>query len=127
IACANPQRGIWGGPPPGMGVASSGPTPAQNLAFVARGGVSLPKILRSDVPELGLLRLAGPPPPASAAPTPPPSASPPPPPPDAGTDAPPVESKGCHGCTIGAPSSSAALTIAAATLALVLARVRRRR
>jgi hypothetical protein len=124
IACANPQRGIWGGPPPGVGVASSGPTPAQNLAFVARGGVSLPKVLRSDVPELGLIGLAVPPPTAGA-PTPPPSASAPPPPPDAGTEAPPVEAKGCRGCTIGAPSRSAALAIAAAVGALVLARLRR--
>ena len=55
IACENPQRGIWGGPP-------DGPTPkpfaAGNTAL--KGTVSttltnrLPELIRTDIPELGL-------------------------------------------------------------------------
>jgi hypothetical protein len=36
IECENPQRGIWGGPWPGLAGASSQPTVARDLAFVER-------------------------------------------------------------------------------------------
>jgi hypothetical protein len=51
IACANPRRGIWGGPPNG-GIAAT--QPALNLAFAPRGGVQLPATINGDVPEIGL-------------------------------------------------------------------------
>src|SRR5262245_39393832 len=51
VACKNPSRGIWGGPPSGSSV---GPQAAMNLAFVPRGQVSLPASIEGDVPEIGL-------------------------------------------------------------------------
>ena len=53
IACKNPVRGRWGGPP--SGVPSSGPKAVKDAAFAARGGVELKQIIREDVPELGLM------------------------------------------------------------------------
>jgi hypothetical protein len=52
MACADPVRGVWGGPPGG---GPSGPRPATNLAFVERGKVVLAQVVRSDVPEIGLV------------------------------------------------------------------------
>lgn len=51
IECANPQRGIWGGPPGGM---PSRPAAAQNTAFAPRGDLQLAEAVRSPVPSLGL-------------------------------------------------------------------------
>ena len=51
VACANPRRGIWGGPPNGGGTA---PQAALNLAFVPRGEVQLATSIKGDVPEIGL-------------------------------------------------------------------------
>jgi len=51
VACKNPRRGIWGGPPDGR---QPGAQSALNLAFVARGQVKLPQVIRGDVPEIGL-------------------------------------------------------------------------
>jgi len=51
VACANPRRGIWGGPPNGGPV---GPQAALNLAFAPRGQVPLATSINGDVPELGL-------------------------------------------------------------------------
>jgi hypothetical protein len=51
IACANPRRGIWGGPP-GGGIATT--KPALGLAFAPRGSVQLPASIAGDVPEIGL-------------------------------------------------------------------------
>jgi MYXO-CTERM domain-containing protein len=121
IACANPRRGVWGGPPSGV-PGSTMPRAAQDLAFVARGGVSLPSFLRSDVPELGLTGLARP----LAQTTPAPSVSPSSTPPvvDAGPPGPPPEPRGCGGCTTGSGSSGASLV---ALLATALAAWRRRR
>ncbi len=53
IACKNPRRGIWGGPP-GGGIAQT--RPALNLAFVKRGKINLARSIRGDVPEIGLRR-----------------------------------------------------------------------
>jgi len=52
IACANPQRGIWGGPPGGNQIAS--PRSATNIAFAPRGKVALPNLVAQDVPEIGV-------------------------------------------------------------------------
>lgn len=54
VACADPQRGIWGGPPhnpDGKPMA----TPATDLAFAARGKVQLARMIKEPVPELGLM------------------------------------------------------------------------
>jgi hypothetical protein len=51
IACANPRRGIWGGPPNGM---AAGPQAAMGLAFAPRGQVQLATSINGDVPEIGL-------------------------------------------------------------------------
>jgi len=51
IECDNPRRGVWGGPPGG---GEPKPRAASNVAFVARGGVSLPAIVQQDVPEIAL-------------------------------------------------------------------------
>ncbi len=53
IACKNPVRGRWGGPP--SGVPSQSPKAVKDAAFAARGGVELKQIIREDVPELGLM------------------------------------------------------------------------
>ncbi|HEY5936006.1 MAG TPA: DUF2330 domain-containing protein [Kofleriaceae bacterium] len=52
IACDAPVRGRWGGPPSGMN--NQGPTPATKLAFAPRGGVDLPAVIKTDIPELGI-------------------------------------------------------------------------
>jgi hypothetical protein len=51
IACANPRRGVWGGPPNGGGQA---PQAALNLAFAPRTSVQLAASIEGDVPEIGL-------------------------------------------------------------------------
>ncbi len=52
IACANPRRGIWGGPPNG---GMQRPTPAMDLAFAPRGEVQLAAaVVPQDLPEIGL-------------------------------------------------------------------------
>ncbi|HTE51976.1 MAG TPA: DUF2330 domain-containing protein [Kofleriaceae bacterium] len=57
IACANPVRGVWGGPPAGQQIAAGAgqPKPALDLAFVARGKTQLAQIVKQDVPEIGLV------------------------------------------------------------------------
>jgi hypothetical protein len=47
VECANPRRGVWGGPPAGV-QGDTRPKAAQDLAFAPRGGVSLASFL--DVP-----------------------------------------------------------------------------
>ncbi len=55
IACDNPHRGRWGGPPPGSNIAEgTGPVPATNTAFAPRGKVSLPNLVAQDVPEINV-------------------------------------------------------------------------
>ncbi|MCC7538207.1 MAG: DUF2330 domain-containing protein [Deltaproteobacteria bacterium] len=51
IRCANPRRGIWGGPPGGE---HNAPRAARDLAFVPRGNVDLSSLVRRRVPELGI-------------------------------------------------------------------------
>jgi uncharacterized protein (TIGR03382 family) len=60
IKCQNPVRGRWGGPPPDKQQAASGPVAATDLAFVPRGKLELAKVVRSDVPEIGVQSAAGP-------------------------------------------------------------------
>jgi len=60
VACENPRREIWGGPP---GVSDGIPpvSPAKGLATAPRGTVSLAKEVHSPVPLLGLQGKAAPP------------------------------------------------------------------
>lgn len=52
ITCQSPARGRWGGPPGGGAVP--GVRPVQDTAFVKRGALQLPSVLRKDIPELDL-------------------------------------------------------------------------
>ncbi|MBS2020471.1 MAG: DUF2330 domain-containing protein [Deltaproteobacteria bacterium] len=52
IACKNPQRGNWGGPPNGGMPQAS---PATNLAFAPRGKVQLATFVRGTLPEVAAL------------------------------------------------------------------------
>jgi hypothetical protein len=53
IACENPVRGRWGGPPAGR-TGDARPRAALDLAFARRGQVELRKLVKQDVPEIGL-------------------------------------------------------------------------
>ena len=57
IACKDPIRGRWGGPPSGM--AGGGTKPALDLAFAPRGAAKLPELVKQDIPELEV-KAAGP-------------------------------------------------------------------
>jgi hypothetical protein len=46
-------RGRWGGPP-GDQIADDAPQSATNIAFAPRGGVSLPALVKQDIPEIGV-------------------------------------------------------------------------
>ena len=101
IACDNPRRGVWGGPPGGR---QAPPQPAQGLAFAPRGGVKLASFLAADVA------------PTSPAPAP------------SGSAAGKSEGVGACGCRVpGAPSEipSGAGLFAAALGTLLVARRRR--
>ena len=70
IRCANPARGVWGGPPDG----NSQPTiAADKLAFAPRGQLALPQMIKRDLPEIGVRRgaAAAAPPPGARFATPP--------------------------------------------------------
>ncbi|RLB52883.1 MAG: hypothetical protein DRJ42_13565 [Deltaproteobacteria bacterium] len=64
IACENPRRGIWGGPPNGRRPPAASAT---NTAFIRRRRAPLERWIRDDVPEINLRRYR---PPASAPPAP---------------------------------------------------------
>jgi MYXO-CTERM domain-containing protein len=53
IACANPRRNVWGGPPGGS-TPNPGVRPATDLAFAPRGQARLETMVKQDVPEIGL-------------------------------------------------------------------------
>ncbi len=110
IACQEPHRGVWGGPPQGV-TAPAGPTAALGLAFAPRGQVKLPEVVRQDVPELGI----------KPAPTAKPVASPSAPPAAGG------ESKKSSGCALGGGARGDAFAGAAAAMTLALAMLLSRR
>jgi MYXO-CTERM domain-containing protein len=86
VACDNPVRGRWGGPPPSEQIAT-GTQAATDLAFAPRGDLALTEMVADDVPEIGVLASEG------------------------NRLTPPVRSaRGC-GCTTGAGSSSAVLLV----------------
>ena len=53
MTCENPVRGRWGGPPDDQ-IAESEPLAATNIAFAPRGQVSLPALVKQDIPEIGV-------------------------------------------------------------------------
>jgi hypothetical protein len=53
VACHDPHFGVWGGPP-GRGHEPPTTRAAARLAYAPRGTVELARIVREDVPELGL-------------------------------------------------------------------------
>jgi hypothetical protein len=53
VACKNPIRGRWGGPPNDE-MAGSRATAAQNTAFVSRNRGRLPRFVVRDIPEIGV-------------------------------------------------------------------------
>jgi hypothetical protein len=138
IACANPQRGVWGDDPNASG---SGPSisPAQKLGLAPRGGPQLASLVSGTIPPENVLSAASATPVMTVAPTPtaPPSASPP----DAGAtssvDASPATQStpttgaprsGCAACDIGGAGGGAGLAfVTAALLGGALAARRRAR
>jgi MYXO-CTERM domain-containing protein len=52
IRCAEPKRGVWGGPPNGGAERAQG---APKIAFVERGKVDLAAMLRQGIPEVGVM------------------------------------------------------------------------
>lgn len=57
IACEQPIRGIWVGPPDNR--QASPVEPALDLAFAPRGNTPLPAMIASDIPELGVTAGSG--------------------------------------------------------------------
>ncbi len=72
IACKNPQRGVWGGPPDG---GDTQVIAASKVAFAPRGKVSVPDVIGRDLWEIGLKKTRPAPAPAPA-PKIPPAATP---------------------------------------------------
>jgi hypothetical protein len=133
VKCANPQRGIWGGPP--GGVAHKGTEAAQKLAFAKRGGFDLVALVARDdnetkidsgplIPAPAMYAAAPdtpPPAPTGTLATPPDNALPQPP-------ATPPQS-GCAGCRVGdagQESVSLGATIAAG-IGMLAMRLKRRK
>ena len=54
IACENPRRGVWGGPPGRRRPADR--SPRRKLAFAPRGKLALPSVIARDLPEIGVRR-----------------------------------------------------------------------
>jgi hypothetical protein len=54
IKCEHPVRGRWGGPPGNPAWGGNKAQSATKIAFAPRGGVSLPALLREDLPDLGV-------------------------------------------------------------------------
>jgi uncharacterized protein (TIGR03382 family) len=59
IACLNPKRGVWGGPPNGYSADNGGTKPALDLAFVKRDEVKLAAAVPAGIPELGIKSTSG--------------------------------------------------------------------
>jgi hypothetical protein len=104
IKCAEPRRGIWGGPPEG---GKSAVMAARDLAFVQRGDVELASMVKSDLSSLGVLTTPG-------------EETPPQPPPI-------PRQGGCAGCEVGAPVSTQPAWLALCCLAIAIGVRRRRR
>jgi MYXO-CTERM domain-containing protein len=53
IACANPRRNVWGGPPP-QETRPNQTVAATGIAFAPRTGIALSELVKRDVPEIAL-------------------------------------------------------------------------
>jgi hypothetical protein len=113
IACENPIRGGWGGPPGGQPPRASAAT---DTAFVDRNAISLGQVIREAIPELELV-------PGQATPPAAPEAT------AAGTPAArPVPAEGgCASCTVPRASLGLGSFAAAAIVIAFLVRITRRR
>ena len=122
IACEEPERGVWGGPPPKPGQDPDDEDPGEppapmaaiKLAFAPRDSVALTTAVREDVPEIGLtggrlLAVPGTAPPATTPPATPGQVA-------------PQSSKGC-GCRAGDRESGVGFLLLGL---LVMGAVRRR-
>ena len=121
IACKNPVRGRWGGPP--AGVAGGGIKPGLDLAFAKRGEAKLPELVRADVPEIDVKAVA-----AGTTVTPPPTAGTtdkPATPPPAAAPPPAKKKSGCGCSTDGGEGAGLALLGGLGVAALVTRRRRR--
>ncbi len=134
IACANPVRGVWGGPPSWMQQGSQ-PMAATKTAQAPRGA-QLAMSLRSDVPELDI-KAAGAPP-SGVGPAPSSSAAPPPPqtadagaapPASSSTPTVPAEPKGggCAGCDVTGANGFGDLAPIGVAVAMAASMLRKRR
>ncbi len=122
VACTNPRRGIWGGPPNGSDALPT-PRPATRTAFASRN-VPLAQLVTKDIPEIDV-KASG----ERSSETPLPASSTPPPPP-APTPAVPEAPKksGCAGCTTARTSPfDDVIVIALSMIALGAFSLRRRR
>ena len=115
ITCKNPRRGIWGGPPRGVG--GGGVKPALDLAFVSRGKAELATLVRQDIPEIEIKAAAV----GGAAAAPPSTPATPPP----SGDTPPKKKTGC-GCATGEGGTAGGLG-ALGLAAIVAGLITRRR
>jgi hypothetical protein len=68
IACKNPRRGVWGGPPDG---GHRQPIAASKLAYAPRGQLALPTVIKRDLWEIGMKKASPAPAPKSGFSTPP--------------------------------------------------------
>ncbi len=120
VACDEPHRGRWGGPPPDKqrDGASSTPRAATNLGTQARGGIQLVALLKQPLPALGLTEVGPEPVPEPVAPPEEPAAAAQDPAPTAQVDS------GCGGCS--SPGRPASMPFAACLLALWAVARRRR-
>jgi uncharacterized protein (TIGR03382 family) len=98
VTCAEPHRGIWGGPP-GRGQPQA--TAARDLAFAPRGKIELASFVREEVPEINLVGKVEPIP---------------------GTGS--TRAKGCGGCATGGEGKASSVVLFALGL-LLLGRRRR--
>jgi hypothetical protein len=125
ITCAEPKRGVWGGPPYYVTQTETGPRAATDTAFAPRKDVQLASYVRGEISELGVTGSAAAPSPvplapdagvaaaASASASAAPSAS--------ATPAKPAKGTGCGACALGGSGGAAqaglgALLFAAAAL-----------
>ncbi len=99
IACAEPQRGQWGGPiDPSQQIATQAAT---NLAFAPRGNAQLGAMLAKDLPQIGIMSSIGAHPPI-----------------------PPRQPQGC-GCATNDPSTGSAAIFGFVVIAIRRRRQRR--
>jgi uncharacterized protein (TIGR03382 family) len=125
IACANPIRGRWGGPPANQ--PSKGTIAAKNVGLLPRGGDALGDFVKGDVSQIAFKIALPPAPLATAVPTVPPTPTPttdPTAPPSAEVPEAASGKRGCLGCSAAGGASPAGI---GALLALVCAWIVRRR